>query len=117
MFNEITYKVHNGRLYQLHWKNRYGPLAVPLLIAGAGVQAYGQYQQGQAAEAQGKAEQEILEYNAKLKEREAAAELERARAEAIAFGKEGEALLGTQQVSLAKGGVLTQAGTPALLLE
>ena len=92
-------------------------LAIIAIAAGAGVAAYGQYQQGQAAEAQGKAEQQIAEYNAKLKEREAKAEEERARADADRFRKEGEALLGEQQVGLAKGGVLSTTGTPALLLE
>ncbi len=92
-------------------------LAVVAIAAGAGVTAYGQYQQGKAAEAQGKAEQQILEYNAKIKERQAAAELERARAEAIRFGKEGEALLATQQVQIARGGVLATTGTPFQLAE
>lgn len=96
---------------------RFGPLVVPLIIVGAGLMAYGEYQQGQAAKAQGETEQELLNYNAKLKEREADAERERARLAAEQFGKEGEALLGTQQVQLAKGGVLTTIGTPALLLE
>ncbi len=92
-------------------------LAIAALVVGAGLQAYGQYQAGKAAEAEGKMEQQILDYNARLKEREAAAELERARAEARRFGKEGEALLAEQQVGLAKGGVLAEVGTPALLLE
>ncbi len=92
-------------------------IAVVAIAAGAGVQAYGQYQQGKAAEAQGKAEQQILEHNAKLKEREADAERKRARVAAEQFELEGEALLGTQQVGFAKGGVLTTEGTPALVLE
>ncbi len=92
-------------------------VAVSAIIVGGGIQAYGQYQAGKAAEAQGKAEQQIAEYNAKLKEREAAAELERSRAAAERFEREGEALQGTQVVTLAKGGVLTTVGTPALLLE
>lgn len=116
----IEYIERNGIVFQIDRENpsrRFGPLLIPLLIAGVGIQAYGQYQQGKAAEAQGKAEQAILNQNAALKERQAAAELERSRAEALRFEKEGEALLGTQQVRLAKGGVLTTAGTPALLLE
>ena len=105
----------NGRIWTLHWKNRYDPVTIALV--GVGMQAAGQIQAGQAAKAQGEAEQEILNQNAKLKEREAAAELARSREEARQFGKEGEALLGKQQVTLAKGGVLTAQGTPALLLE
>ncbi len=92
-------------------------VAVSAIVVGGGLQAYGAYQAGKAAEAQGKAEQAIAEHNARLKEREAAAELERSRAAAERFEREGEALQGTQQVQLAKGGVLTTVGTPALLLE
>ena len=92
-------------------------VAVAAIVVGGSLQAYAQYQQGKAAEAQAEAEQEILNYNAKLKEREAAAERERAYAEAQRFKKEGKALLGEQQVTLAKGSVLTTVGTPALLLE
>ncbi len=66
-------------------------IALYAIIAGAGVTAYGQIQQGKAAEAQAKAEQEILNQNAVLKEREAAAELERSRAAAERFEREGEA--------------------------
>jgi hypothetical protein len=80
------------------------------------MQAFGQIQQGRAAEAQAKSEQEILNFNARLKEREGEAQLERARAEARVFEREGEALGARQRVGFAKGGVLT-AGTPALVLE
>ncbi len=93
------------------------PLAVIALAAGTGLRAYGQYQQGKAAEAQAKTEQQILEYNATLKEREAEAERRRAKVAAEQFGREGEALLAEQQVRFAKGGVLTEVGTPALVLE
>ena len=118
----IEYIERNGIIFQIDRENpnrRFDPVTIAVIAigAGAGIQAYGQYQQGKAAEAQGKAEQAILNYNAQLKERQAAAELDRARAEALRFEKEGEALLGTQQVALAKGGVLTTVGTPALLLE
>jgi hypothetical protein len=89
---------------------------VGLAVMGAGVTAYGKYQQGKAAEAQAEAEQDILNYNATLKERQAAAELERSRAEARRFQREGEALTAEQVTGFAKGGVLTQ-GTPALVLE
>ena len=110
----IEYREHDGKVFQLHWKYRFGPI---LMIAGAGLQAYGQLQAGKAAAEQGKQEQMLLEHNAKLKEREGEAELARSRAEALRFQKEGEALQGTQNVKLAKGGVLATEGTPALLLE
>ena len=101
-----------------------GQLAIPLMLAGTAVSAYSQYQQGQAMESQGDsalnealAEQQLHEYNAKLKEREAAARLASSREEARQFAREGEALKGSQQVNLAKGGVLTAGGSPALLME
>ena len=56
----------SGRYYTLHWKNRFGPLAVPLMVAGIGMQAYGQYEAGQA-------EQDAANYNAKVLERQAQA--------------------------------------------
>ena len=93
------------------------PFFVPLLLIGGAITAgVGQYQQGQAAEAQGKAEQKILDYNAKLKEQEAAAELARSQEEARQFKLQGEGLQAGQRVGYAKGGVLA-VGSPALVLE
>jgi len=83
---------------------------------GTGLQAYGQLQAGKAAQEQGKAEQRILDYNASLKEREATAARERAMEEARMFEERGRELQGTQKVTLAKGGVLSSEGTPALLM-
>lgn len=90
---------------------------ITMVIIAGGIQAYGQIQEGKAAAAQAKSEQEILNYNAEIKEREATLEVERAQAEARRFKKEGEVLQGEQRVRLAKGGVLVTTGTPALLLE
>jgi hypothetical protein len=87
-------------------------MAITAAITSAGVQAYGQYQQGKAAESQAKSQQAILEYNARQQQEQAEAEREAARLEAEKFKKEGQRLLGTQQVSYAKGGVLTTEGTP-----
>ena len=103
-------------------------LAIPLMLAGTAVSAAGQYQEGQAtaaglksqadaARAQAAMEQQILNQNAVLKERQATAELERSRDEARKFGREGEHLMASQNVALAKGGVLTSQDTPSNLLE
>jgi len=108
---------------------------IPAIIAatgaiGAGMQIYGAMQatkaakqqakaaeqQGKAAEQQGKAEQQIFDYNASLKEQEATAARERAMEEARMFEERGRELQGTQKVTLAKGGVLSSEGTPALLM-
>ena len=88
-----------------------------VFIAGTAMQAIGQYNQGRALKDQAEAEQDILNFNADIKDREAKAQLERSRAEALRFEREGEQLQGRQQVALAKGGVLSSTGTPALLME
>ncbi|KKK80378.1 hypothetical protein LCGC14_2824110, partial [marine sediment metagenome] len=87
------------------------------IIAGTAITAYSQIQAGKQAERDAKAQQESLNQQAALKERQAKAELERSQEEARQFKKEGEALQGTQQVTIAKGGVLSTVGTPAFLLE
>ena len=93
------------------------PWFIPLmLIGGAVTTGVGTYLQGQAAEAQGEAEQKILDYEATLKEQEAAAELARSQEEARQFKLQGEGFQAGQRVGYAKGGVLA-AGSPALVLE
>lgn len=92
-------------------------VAVTAIVVGGSIQAYGAYQQGQAAEEEAKAQQNILNYNALLKEKEAKAEEERAREEARQFKLEGLGLLGTAAVGYAKGGVLTTMGTPELQIK
>jgi len=115
MFN-TEYVEQNGRIFQLHWKYRFDPVTMAI-VAGAGMQAYGQLEAGKAAAEQGKQEQMILEHNAKLKEREAELEVKRARAEATRFGKEGKVFQAAQRVGYAKSGVLATQDTPALSLE
>jgi hypothetical protein len=90
---------------------------IALLAAGTATAAVGQYQQGKAAEAQSESEQDILNYNARLKEEEAEDMREAARREADKFAEEGRRLMGTQKVRLARGNVLSAEGAPALLLE
>ena len=93
-------------------------MALPLMfIAGTAMQVVGQFQQGQALKDQAETEQDILNYNASIKDREAKAAEERGRAEALKFQREGQELQGRQNVALAKGGVLTSSGSPALLME
>lgn len=92
-------------------------IAVSAIVAGTAISAYGQIQAGKAAEAEGKAAQQLAEHNAKLKERQAEADRKRSIAEARRFEKEGKVLQGRQKVTLAKGGVLTDVGTPEKVLE
>ena len=86
------------------------------LIVGAIFGTVGAIQQGRAAEAQGRAEQEILDFNAAQKMKEAEERRKAASEEARRFAEEGRRLKGKQRVAIARAGVLTE-GTPALLLE
>jgi len=88
-----------------------------LMVAGTGISAYGQYQQGQALYDQAKTEQKILDYNASIKDKEADLALQRSRAQAQQFKEEGDQVLASQNVAIAKGGVLSSSGTPSLLME
>lgn len=93
------------------------PLLIPLLIGGVAISTYGIIQQGKAAEAQAQTEQDILNYNAAQKIKEAEEIRIAAQDEAAKFAKEGRRLRGAQKVAIARAGVLSTVGTPALLLE
>lgn len=90
---------------------------IALLAAGTAVTTYGMIQQGRAAEAQGQTEQDILNYNAAQKIKEAEEIRAAAQEEARKFAKKGRRLRGAQRVAIARAGVLSTVGTPALLLE
>jgi len=92
-------------------------VAVTAIAVGAGVQAVGQIQAGAAADVASKNEQDLLNYNAALKDQEADQERARGVAEAKKFEKQARRLKGSQVVQLARGGVLATEGTPSLLLE
>jgi hypothetical protein len=92
-------------------------LIIPLLFAGTAVGTIGAIQAGRAAKAQGQAEQDILNFNAQQKIKEAEEQRAAAAEEAAKFAKEGKRLRGTQRVAIARAGVLASEGTPALLLE
>jgi hypothetical protein len=86
------------------------------LIAGAATSTVSAIQQGRAAEAQGRAEQDILNFNAAQKIKEAEEVREAAKKEADIFARRAKEFRGRQRVAIARGGVLA-TGTPALLLE
>ena len=92
-------------------------LAVYALIAGTAATTYSIVQQGRAAEAQGETEQDILNYNAAQKIKEAEEQRITASEEAAKFAKDAKRFKGTQRVAIARAGVLASEGTPALLLE
>ena len=87
------------------------------IIAGASVMAYGQIQAGKAADVASKNEQDLLNYNAALKDQEADQEREAGIAQAKKFKDQADRLRGSQVVQLARGGVLGTEGTPAALME
>ncbi len=93
-----------------------GGILIPLLVAGTTTAVIGAVQQGRAAEAQGRAEQDILNFNAAQKIKEAEEHRTAAQEQAAKFAKRAKAFRGTQRVAIARGGVLA-VGTPALLLE
>lgn len=96
---------------------RHAPLGTMMMVGGVAMDTYGQYAQGQAMKAQANTERRILEYNASIKDREAKLALERARADARMFQEEGEAFQASQNVAIAKGGVLATTGTPRMVIE
>ena len=93
---------------------------VPLMIAGGatglGLQMKGQYEAGKQAEAQGKSEAAMREYNAQLAEREAAEAQTAAAYEEKKFRKGGERLKARQRALYAKAGV-TPEGSPLEVME
>lgn len=93
-----------------------GKLILGAIVGGAVTQTVSIIQQGQVAAAQGKAEQDILNFNAAQKIKEAEEIRAAAQEEAAKFGKEARRFKGKQRVAIARGGVLA-VGTPALLLE
>ena len=134
-FRDIIQIEKDGRIFTLHWKNRYGPLggiftAVQPFI-GPGLQVAGMLgqkgasnreagaidAQAEALKQQAANEAQILENNAQLKEKQGERELDRARREAALFGKEGDKFKGKQRVSFAKGGVLTSVGSASTVFE
>ena len=87
------------------------------IIAAATVGTVAQIQQGRAADAQAKSQQDILEHNARIAETQADEERRAAAVKAKKFQAFGEELKGEQRVGIARAGVLATEGSPALLLE
>ena len=85
-------------------------------VAVIAVTAVSAVMSAKAQKEQGEATEELAEYNAEIKEQEAAAELARRQEEAKQFEDRGKRFQGEQVAKIAKGGVL-MSGTPAILLE
>lgn len=91
-------------------------LAIGGILAGAGLQAYGQYQQGKAAQQQAKSEQAWHNYNAQVAKREAAAEKEATRAEAKQHARKAKMFQARQRALIGASGVNIE-GSPLLVME
>ncbi len=90
------------------------PVTIALIVGGS-LTAAGQIQQGRAARAAVRTQDEIAQRNALLAERQAEAEQQAAAAEAKRQEREGEALKGKQRAVIAKAGVEAR-GTPLAVL-
>ena len=110
-FKTAILKEHNGRVFVLHWKNRFDPvtLAVVAISAGAGMSAYGQYQAGEAA-------MDAAEYDAKIKEREAKAQEQRTRVEQSRAADAAARRMSSLEAGLNASGAVSTAGAPLEIL-
>jgi hypothetical protein len=119
LFRELEFA--DGRIIRLPyspfgWGNspsmRFGPLAIPLLLAGTGLMAAGQIQAGRAAAAEGKSAQNIANYNAAVMEQQAKAERAAGEFKQVRQAEAGERIKSSMQAALGKAG-----GGPQLLPE
>lgn len=109
-FKDIIYRQgQDGRVFALHWKYRFDPVVTPMLIAGAGLSAFGQYQAGEEAAATSK-------YNQQVKEREAQAAEQRAMVESRRQAQEASRKMSTLRAGLGASGAVTSEGTPLAIL-
>jgi hypothetical protein len=86
-----------------------------LTIAGAGLTAYGQYRQGQAAEQQAEAQAELAEYNAKIAQQEAKAIEQRTIVESRRQAEQGARRMASLHARLAISGV-AMSGSPLMVM-
>ena len=89
---------------------------VAITATAAGVQAYGQYQQGKTAQSQAKAQSAWNMYNAKVAQREAEAERAATAFELAQQKRRGKILLGKQRAMIGASGVEME-GSPLLVAE
>lgn len=93
-----------------------GMIAADAALIAGGVGAYGSWQAGEQAEAFGKSQQELNEYNAMLDKREAERTLAVTAYEEARHREAGEKFKARQRVGYAHAGV-TMEGTPMDMLE
>lgn len=91
--------------------------ASALLLAGTGVSAFGQYQQGQAADAQARAEQKWHSYNAEIARRSAIEAEQKALADAQRQRREARDQMSRMRAAYGASGVVMTEGSPLLQIE
>lgn len=91
-------------------------LEIPLLIAAVSMQGYSMYQQGKSAAAKAKQDAAWHAYNAKVSEREAAAERQAADFQARQHARQAKQLKARQRAIIGASGVTTE-GSPLLVME
>lgn len=90
-------------------------MAPLLIVAGAGVMAYGQIQEGRAAKAEAKSAQNLANYNAAIMEQEAKAAEQKGRFEQRRQAKKAERIKSSLRARIAKTGAVPDVGTPLLV--
>ncbi len=111
VFNEIIYIERNGKMYQLHWKNRYDPVTLLVLGgAGVGLQVAGTLKAGKQAEELGKRKAEIDIADAEAVRR---ASIEEAKIEK----EKGQRLIEGQKSVAAAGGIRLNVGVPLVITD
>lgn len=91
-------------------------MAVPALMGvGIGMQALGMFQQGQAAAAEARAQQQVAQYNAKVAEREAQAIEQKTAFEQQRQAEEAARIEGSLRANLGASGAVPSEGTPLML--
>jgi hypothetical protein len=114
VFEDIIYKQgKDGRIFKLHWKYRFDP--VTLMVAGTAIGAAGSIQGGMAAEAEGKSQQNMANYNAALQEREAKSIEARTALQQKQQAEASDRAQSTMRAGLGASGAVTTAGSPLLI--
>jgi len=86
-----------------------------LTAAGIGMQAFGMYQQGQAAAAQAKSQQVVAEYNARVAEQQAKATEQASLFESRRQAEEAERYQSSLRAGIGASGVVPTEGSPLLI--
>lgn len=111
-FNEIRLVEQNGRIYQLHWRYRFGPAMIPIAMAamavGTGMQVAGSIQQGKMAD-------KIAKQRAAVDTMNAANAKQNAMTEAQIQAEKGRRLMSTQTALAAAGGIKVNQGAPLVI--